>query len=398
MTRVRAGTHLAFLGSAGVVAEAGELSVEALLGRLGANSGNLMFQRAAPRLFAEEARHLTTLSGPAAEETLAGAKALVLPFANHLRLGTDWTGLANRLETIECPLIALGLGSQAPSAEGEAATIAALENDPSVTRLAAVLAERAIFVSVRGSFSQKVCEALGLTGTEPLGCPSLFLNPEAGLGRKVAWRLDRARGKGEAVRFVLAAAAPFEIQADEEKLAVERLLFAAMVRGNGLYVQQSGGVSAAAISLGRFADVSLAATLSLRRILAPETGLDDFVTTMRQRARLFADAARWIEAVAPFDAVIGTRLHGGMAALAAGVPGVVVTHDARTSELVETMALPTLALSEVLAAERPEAMLARVRFDAERFDANRRRVAGALGAAFARLGLAPAEEVAALAR
>lgn len=398
MTRVRAGTHLAFLGTPGVVAEAGDLSTEALLGRLGANSGNLMFQRAAPRLFAEEARHLTTLSGPAAEETLAGAKALVLPLANHLRLGTDWTAFANRLERIDCPVIALGLGSQAPSTEGEAATIAALKNDASVSRFAAVLAERAIFVSVRGRFSQRVCEALGLTGTEPLGCPSLFLDPRPALGRRVAGRLEAARGKGEAVRFVLAAAAPFEIQADEDKLAVERLLFAGMVRGNGLYVQQSGGVSAAAIATGRLGEVSLAATLSLRRILAPETGLDDFVAVMRQRGRLFADADRWIEAVKPFDAVIGTRLHGGMAGLAAGLPGVVVTHDARTSELVETMALPTLGLSEVLAAERPEAMLARVRFDADAFDANRRRVAGVLMAAFARLGLGVTGEIEALAR
>ncbi|WP_226584410.1 polysaccharide pyruvyl transferase family protein [Acuticoccus sediminis] len=398
MRRVRDGGHLAFLGSPGAVADAGTLSTEALLARLGANAGNLMFQHAAPRLFAHEARHLTTLSGPEAEAVLADARALVFPAANHLRLGTDWTGLANGLARTDCPLVVLGLGSQAPSADGEAATVAALTRDPSVSRLAAVLAEKAVFVSVRGTFSQRVCEALGLTGTEPLGCPSLFLNPRPDLGRAVAWRLGKAREKGDAARIALAAAAPFEIQDQDEKLAAERVLFAGTVRGNGLYVQQSGGTAAAAMARGTFAEVPLSAVLSMRRILAPEMGLDDFVAVMRRRGRLFTDAARWIEAVKPFDAVFGTRLHGSMAALAAAVPGVVVTHDARTAELVETMALPTLTLAEVVAAGRVEAMLERVRFDAGRFDAGRRRIAAGLAAAFARIGLAPAEDIAELGR
>ena len=395
---VRNGDHLAFLGSPGAIAEAETLSLEALLARLGANSGNLMFQRAAPRLFAHPARHLTTLSGPEAEATLAGAKALVLPMANHLRLGTDWTGLAARLAQLDVPIVVLGLGAQAPSAEGEAATIAALEKDPSVGALAAALREKAVLVTVRGPFSQRVCEALGLTGTLPLGCPSLFLEPRAELGRSIAWRLGKAREKGEAARIALAAAAPFEITRDEAKCAAERVLFAAMVRGDGLYVQQSGGTAAAAMAKGVFAEVSLAATLSIRRILAPDMSLDAFVELMRRRGRLFSDAGRWIDAVKPFDAVLGTRLHGAMAALAAGIPGIVVTHDARTAELVDTMALPTLTLGEVIETPRLEDLFARTRFDADAFDAGRRRIAAGLVDAFARVGLVAADDVAALGR
>ena len=262
--------------------------------------------------------------------------------------------------------------------------------------LAAALAEKAILVTVRGSFSQRVCEALGLGGTLPLGCPSLFLNPRPDLGRSIAWRLDKAREKGASARIALAAAAPFEIQADDEKCAAERVLFAEMVRGNGLYVQQSGGTTAAAMAKGTFAEVSLAATLSMRRILAPDMSLDDFVAVMRQRGRLFSDAAQWIEALRPFDAVIGTRLHGAMAALGAGMPGIVVTHDSRTAELARTMALPTLTLAEVIEAQHVDAMLARVRFDAAAFDAGRRRIAADLTAAFARVGLTTADEVATL--
>ena len=60
----------------------------------------LMFQAAAARLFDRETVHLTTLAGPEADAALDAAEALVFPAANHLRLGTDWSGFANRLAQI----------------------------------------------------------------------------------------------------------------------------------------------------------------------------------------------------------------------------------------------------------------------------------------------------------
>ena len=373
------------------MADAGALSTEALLARVGANSGNLMFQRAAPRLFAEETMHVATLAGADAERVLAGARALVLPVANHLRLGTDWDGFAGALERVDVPLIVLGLGSQAPGKDGEEATIAALKADRSVTRLAGVLADKAALVSVRGPFSQRVCEALGLAGTVALGCPSLFLNPRPDLGRAIAWRLGKARDKGArdkaGARFALAAAAPFEIQSDPAKLEAERVLFAEMAACNGLYVQQSGGTVAVSMAKGDFAAVPLSAALSLRRILAPAMGLDDFAALMRERGRLFSDAAAWIEAVKPFDAVIGTRLHGNMAAIAAGTPGVVIAHDSRTGELAETMHLPSLSMEAVMAAPAIGAALGEIRFDGAAFDAWRQRTAATLKARLGALGI-----------
>lgn len=394
---VRPGSHVAVFGTQGTIAGAKDLSIEDLLRRAGDNTGNLMFQRAAPSLFAEETRPLSTLSGPEAEAVLADAKALVFPAANHLRRKTDWTGLAARLKEIDVPLIVLGLGSQAPSAGSEAATIAALKDDPSVRALGEAIAERAVLVTVRGPFSAKVCRALGIEGAVPLGCPSLFLNPRPDLGRAIAWRLGQAREKGDAARMCLAAAAPFEIQSDADKLAAEQVLFAATIPNRGLIVQQSGGVATAALAKGAVREVTLGATFSMRRILAPEMSLDDFVELMKTRGRLFTDATQWIEALKPFDAVVGTRLHGNMAALAAAVPGAVVTHDSRTAELVETMALPTLTLREVTEAGSLAEILQRIRFDADAFDANRRRIARGLSDAFGAVGLNASEGVAALA-
>ena len=61
------------------------------------------------------------------------------------------------------------------------------------------------FVSVRGPFSQRVCEELGLSGTHLFGCPSAMINPNPILGRSIERKL-RSLGETPSVSFGLAAA------------------------------------------------------------------------------------------------------------------------------------------------------------------------------------------------
>ena len=92
----------------------------------------------------------------------------MFPASNHLRLGTDWSQLNNFLEGVNKPLIVLGLGAKSPKIGGEMETILALKADPSVQRMVDIFRERAILVTVRGAYSQKVCAELGLDVVEVL--------------------------------------------------------------------------------------------------------------------------------------------------------------------------------------------------------------------------------------
>ena len=47
------------------------------------------------------------------------------------------------------------------------------------------------------------------------------------------------------------------------------------------------------------------------------------------------------------DLTYGTRFHVNMASLLSGIPAVWLTHDSRTRELVRTLNLPGLALTEI---------------------------------------------------
>ena len=379
---------LAFMGTPGYVRDPARFDVPGLLAVLGANSGNLMFQYAATRLLAGPQRHVGRSEVPYTDpNALAGAKYVVVPAANHLRLGADWTGFSNFLERARRPLIVLGLGAQSPKLGGERETVEALKADPQVARLAAVIAERAAFVSVRGAFSQTVCAEFGIDDVEVLGCPSALLNPDPRAGRAMQTKLAALAGSPEIPLFGLTAAAPFEIQREPHKRALEKKLFEWLRARGGLYIQQSGGPEAVYAAGRSWETVPPALRGTIKSVLQPEAGDDEFWSFMARRGRFYTSAPEWMKEMAELKLMIGTRLHGNMAAIAAGTPGVVIAHDSRTGELADTMHLPSIDMEAVMAASSIGEMLPQIRFDGAAFDAWRARTAATLRARMRALGV-----------
>lgn len=395
--------RLALLGTAGHVPDPARFDDEALLGVLGANSGNLMFQYAATRLIGAPLNHIspafTAYGDPAG---LAGVQALIFPAANHLRAGADWTGLNAYLEGCGKPLIVLGLGAQGALGASPRETVASLNADRHVRRLVDILRERAALVTLRGPFTALICEAMGLDGGEVLGCPSVLLNPASDLGMRIESQITaqitafRGRRADVPLRSAIAAAAPYEIAAHPQRLALERRLFAWFPEA--LYIQQSGGVEAMRAASGRWGEVTGPGRKAIARTLAPDLAEEVVGARLDRHGRFFSSAPDWIAAMADCDLAIGTRLHGVMAALAAGRPGVIIPHDSRTAELAEIMHLPQIDLARALAAPDPAALLQAIRFDGARFDRWRNRAAARLAELFARAGLPAATALTALAK
>lgn len=82
--------------------------------------------------------------------------------------------------------------------------------------------------------------------------------------------------------------------------------------------------------------------------------------------RAFANVPEWMVYLANKDFVLGTRLHGVIAALLAGTPAMLVTHDSRTEEMAKFAAIPSVSGHELLETGKidPEALLARADFAA----------------------------------
>jgi hypothetical protein len=357
-----------------------------------------MFQYAVTRMIDAELTHISPAEAPYSDRSAySDARALVFPAANHLRPGADWTGLNNYLNAAKIPLVVFGLGAQAPDREGEAATIEALKTDTHVRRLVDILREKAVLVTVRGPFSQAVCAELGLPDVDPLGCPSVFLNPDPALGAGLSARFAALKTRTVAPRLAITAAAPFEIRDDPAKRELERRMFSWLRNTDGLYVQQSGGVSAMKATDGHWYDLDAETLHAIAGILAPQASALDVWALLARQGRFYTSAPDWISAMSDRELVLGTRLHGTMAALAAGAPAAIITHDSRTSELAATMHLPQVAMQQVMASPTLAAATAHIHFDGAAFDQWRAITAARMVAVCSRIGLPLKAPISALA-
>jgi hypothetical protein len=64
------------------------------------------------------------------------------------------------------------------------------------------------------------------------------------------------------------------------------------------------------------------------------------------KVRLYIDPATWIDELRAFDFSFGSRIHGNIAALLAGVPSTVLCSDSRTLELCRYFGIPHRKISE----------------------------------------------------
>ena len=67
---------------------------------------------------------------------------------------------------------------------------------------------------------------------------------------------------------------------------------------------------------------------------------------LMEKGRYHTSLPNWISDVRRDDLYIGTRIHGVIAATLAGTPAMLITHDNRTRELAEHMAVPNIDIEE----------------------------------------------------
>jgi hypothetical protein len=203
------------------------LSTEAAYNLVGHNVGNLAFHYAMSKILEGHQDALPWHTDPKQLNQLR--RIGVMPCANQLGPHADYGNLGDRFSALDIPLVAVGLGAQGRS-DYELAEVP-LGTQNWVKQIAVRSPKGAPNIGVRGEFTLKVLEQYGLSKHAVVtGCPSLFLNPDPNLGKKI-----EERGRRKITNVVIAAGH----QKWNQLSKIEASLTKIMEETGGSYIVQS---------------------------------------------------------------------------------------------------------------------------------------------------------------
>ncbi len=350
------------VGTRGLIPGSAFLETDDLLNRVGANTGNLLFQYAVNKLVDETSIVIGQDIGWDVQTVREQCRVIVIPSANFIRENFDFSGFVNFLERTELPLVFLGLGAQAKDYSQTE-----FDFHPSILKLIDLLKERSELVSLRGEFTKGLLESYGVSTGIVTGCPTNFINNDINF-------IDKLEAKWNKDVFSFVATGDEPWPKSPQKVEAERKMVEWVAKGNGIFLQQS---VAPFIKYARQSNPYQSEEVpehhesSLRKSLAPWMTDEEFRAFVAVKMRLYYCVDQWMEDSSRFDFSIGLRLHGNMAAWQACTPAVWVYHDSRTQELSETMALPSMGVESFLSCASIEDMKAKVDFDFESYSQRR---------------------------
>ncbi len=253
----------------------------------------------------------------------------VLRGSNYLHPFMDWENASSVLARLRIPIIAFGIGAQAP-AKGK------LTLGQDARRVLELIAERCVSFGVRGIYTAEVLWSLGIRNVRIVGCPTLFRNNDPTLRIDLP-PLDQIRHVGYTLRREVGEDYAQNIQ---RYLDLQRETILDLNGRFDMHVMAQGEVEEKKILWGS-PEVRETAIEALRG----QGWLRGTSDPMEQiyRSRLFyADSvAEFEHFVRQKDLVLGYRLHGNLLSLANRVPSVYFTYDSRTVEFSETFQIPS---------------------------------------------------------
>ncbi|MBD0841184.1 polysaccharide pyruvyl transferase family protein [Streptomyces sp. TRM68416] len=307
---------------------------------IGTNTGNLLFSDSAHKMLTTPNTEVTSNgirtnhSAERAAEINEQYDVFVVPLANAFR--PQFQGALDRLSTLieqlTIPVVVFGVGAQATD---DYATDMLKPMEASVKRFTRAVLDRSASIGVRGELTARYLRDHGVPddNIDIMGCPSMFLYGDT-----------------------FPAIRETQITADS-RIAINMSPNARPV----------GPISAIA-DHGRahypnftyYAQNTVDAELLLWGDTTPESGATDpfpkrltHALLRENKVRMPLDPATWIDELRGYDFAYGTRIHGNIAALLAGTPAVVLTHDSRTLELCRYFDIPHRQLSTLSADTDP---------------------------------------------
>ena len=293
-------------------------SVQAAIDGLGRNTGNMMFTQSLAQVLAGAKWGSFNFT----PEDLQDRDAIVLASANWINGFEDFGWLADRLETTKLPVFLIGVGAQA-SLSMEIPEVGA-----GTRRLLDLVHDRSTSIAARGRFTCEVLERLGIKTAVETGCPSLLLAGADGPKITLA-PIARETCAMHSTRHGFQGADPFQ-----------RWLYRQAYKHQyDLVLQSELSDSYFALESAEACQIPEKGFQSLRESYGTDD-IDSVRVYLQNHGHVFMNYPAWIEYMKTRSLCFGTRVHGTVASLIAGIPATLICHDSRTLEMAKSMHIP----------------------------------------------------------
>ena len=282
------------------------------------NTGNYFFEESL-------VRHLPGVQVCGSLDALPEqVSTLVLSMSNFISPTTDLGYLHDALRRRQIgQVVMVGAGAQAYG-YGDSVRLTA-----GTRRFLHWVADRSCTIGVRGCYTADVLGRIGIRNVDVIGCPSAFW---AGAAPRLGDGALPARPR------VAVHSTPVGHYRDK----VSALMAHGMRHGADYIVQSEAWMMPL---LGAGGDQALLRE-NLLFYAYPECDPARLQSWLQGHVRVFFGMDQWLGHIGGYDFVYGSRFHGNMAAIQAGVPALNMPFDTRTRELCEYLNLPMLPLAE----------------------------------------------------
>lgn len=258
-------------------------------------------------------------------ERARGHSHIVLVMANAIRLDKTrtpypWHDIARQnIQRTELPTVVLGLGAQAPIDD-----VPEVEAPPETVSLLKLIAERSEEIAVRGVFTAEVLNKLGIKSAIPLGCQSSIFH-----GQRFPYSFNDTATTS---RILFNYTNPRDEYSLIEQ-AVESEF--EMIGQSELWEEHARE--------GLDYDSKRIEPL-FKRSKVTEEGYRNYC---KKKFFSFTCVEDWIAHTRGAGLSLGSRFHGNMVAVQAGVRALWFVHDSRTKELCEQLGLPNINIKSL---------------------------------------------------
>jgi hypothetical protein len=252
--------------------------------------------------------------------------------SNYVHAGMNWSRTAEVLRRLKLPVLAFGIGAQAPVS----GKLELSEDSKTVLKL---ISDSTASVGVRGTYSAEVMNELGIKNARIIGCPTAFRNNRPDLAIRLP-ALDSIKQVGVTLRREVSKHYAKDIK---RYLTFHRDLVKAMADRFEVTLMSQGEVEEKKLALGTPEQKQEGMAALRENGWAMAWYLDEQMEGLYRDRMFYSDVvAGYEQLVRKLDLVLGYRLHGNLMALANGTPSIYFTYDSRTVEFAETFQIPSV--------------------------------------------------------